>query len=326
MTDTTAPEIEVSHEAPVDHSADDAKYAAMEEKYGSKSDPAPEPAPEREELTEQVEAKDEPKRAPLPPEELEKRWKQSQAAMKEERRRRQELEERLAKAETEKPSQQDQLMALIESLREDDEDPIEDITSVKRVLREFAQRQKAEEEAARSQTQQQTAFQRFASSIAEAEAEFRDEASDYDDAQGFFKESLKKELTGLGLEGDELNQEFARQVTNVAQQALNRGKNPAQVVYELAKLRGYAPSQAQKTTTTQQEVPQVKQETIDKAVETIEKLSKTQQASRSLSSVGGATTGSGELTMAQVSKLKGKAFLDGMAKLRAQAKRTGTYY
>lgn len=325
MTDTTAPETEVSTETLVaDHSADDAKYAAMEEKYGSKPEPKAEPEPH--EAPEQIEAKDKPERAPLAPEELEKRNEQRAIALKQERQRRQELERRLAELEAKQAPQKDEFEDFLTRLREDDEDPIEDIQGLKQVVRHFLNQQKAEAEAARTQTQQQTAYQRFMSSVAEAEAEFREEAGDYDDAQSYFKESLKKELTGLGLEGDELNQEFARQVTNVAQQALNRGKNPAQVVYELAKLRGYAVAQAKQPATTQQEAPQVKQEVIDKAAETIEKLAKTQQASRSLSSVGGASAGSGELTLTQVNKLKGRAFLDGMQKLREQAKRTGTYF
>lgn len=321
MTDTVSPE----NDSPVaDFSADEAKYEALAAKYAER-EPAAEPE-QREEPQAQAQEQEEPKenkRPPLSAEELEKRYRQTQAAMKEERRKRQELEEKLAKADTGQ-AQQDQIVALIESLREDDEDPIEDITSLKKVLREFANRQKAEAEQERAQTQQMTAFQRFASTVSEAEAEFRETAPDYDDAQAFFKDSLKQELEALGLEGDELNQEFARQVTNVAQQAINRGKNPAEVVYQLASRRGYGASQKGEVAPKTQEKPHVNQDAVDKAAEVIEKINKAQQASKSLSSAG-ASSGQKELTLSSVSKMSGKDLLQGYKALKEQAKRTGSY-
>lgn len=320
MTDTTAetdlPEVDA---APIeDTSADDARYAAMAEKYGEKSTEAPT------DPTEQPESKEAPKREPLPPEELEKRWKTSATALKEARQRQRELEEQLEKARATTQPDTDELLELIGALRDDDEDPIEDIAGLKKALKLFKSRQEAEREQERTQTQQQTAMQRFRTSVAEAEAEFREDAPDYDDAQAYFKESLKAELTDLGLEGDELSAEFHRQVMSVAQQALQRGKNPAQVVYEIAKRRGYK-AQEKAQVATQQERPQVKSETIDTAREVIDKLSKTQAASKSLSNVSGGGPGGKEVTLASVAKMSGKDLLQGYKALKEQAKRTGTY-
>lgn len=324
MTDTMSQETQ----APVSNefAADEAKYKALEERYAPKE---PEPQPEPQETSEPEQAEQveqtENKRPPLSPEELERRWRQSQAAMKEERRKRQELEDRLAKAEPNNQAQQDQIIALIESLREDDEDPIEDITSLKRVLREFATRQKTEAEQERAMTQEQAAYQRFALSVSEAEGEFREFTPDYDDAQAFFKESLRQELVDLGLEGDELTLEFARQVKKVAQEALNRGKNPAEVVYKLAERRGYAKGAKQEPKPQAQENTTVNKEAVDKAAEVIEKINKAQQASKSLSSASGSSSGSKELTLATVSKMSGKELLQGYKALKEQAKRTGSY-
>lgn len=324
MTDTTADTeaeaLDNGVDAPIeDTSSDDARYAALAEKYADKGRPEPTPEP----AADEPKAEEAPKRKPLPPEELDKRWRASSAALKEERRKTRELEDRLDKASPAQ-SKADELMEAIASLRDDDEDPIEDIATVKKALKIFRERQEADRANEQASRQQQTAFQRFSSTVTDSESEFREENPDYDDAQTYFKKSLRAELEGLGLDGDELDQEFTRQVLGVAQKAIEKGKSPAEVVYNVAKLRGFKGSEAPKA----QEKAPVKTETsvaVDKAVQTIQTLEKSQQASKSLSSVSGASSGGRELTPGTVSQMKGQKLLDGYKALKEQAKRNGTY-
>lgn len=320
MTDTTAEPIEneaLDTGAPVeDTSSDDARYAALAEKYADKVEPEREPA-------EEPKAEEAPKREPLAPEELDKRYRQAQAALREERQKRREAEERAAKAQPAQ-SEADELMEAIAALRDDDEDPIEDIATVKKALKIFRERQEAERTQEVQSREQQSAFQRFSSHVTDSEAEFREENPDYDDAQTYFKKTLRAELEGLGLDGEELDQEFTRQVLGVAQKAIEKGKSPAEVVYNVAKLRGYKTGDTPKA----KEPAPVKTESseaVDKVVGTIQTLQKSQQASKSLSSVGGSGAGGKDISIGHVSQMKGPKLREGYKALMEQAKRNGTF-
>lgn len=307
MTDTTAPEAEAP-ESSFDTAADDAKYAAFEAKHSESepesesqsSDPAPQP------------------RAPLSQTELEERLGQTKAAMREERRKAREYRTQLETLQAERAARvdEDPFDAVIAALRDDDEDPLHDLATVKEVLRRFRDTQRAEREAERTQFAHQTAQQRHFSLVAEQEAEFREDTPDYDTAVTHFRESLRDELTAQGFTGDALNAEFAKSLVTLSQRALSAGKNPAEVVYALAQKRGYTPN----TTQTAPRTPP----TLDSASQKLQTLSRGQQASKSLSSVGNSPTTS-DLTVANVAKLNGKDLLAGYAKLKDQAKRSGRY-
>lgn len=303
---------------PEFEAADDARYQEFAEKHGGGAEDTStdqvEAAPEPAEGDEAAEPVKPPERAPLTQAQIEERLNQTKAAMREERRKRRELESQLEEARrAAPPPAEDPFEAAIAALRDDEEDPLSDIAALKEVLRRYQASARAEREAEASRTTNQTAAQRHFAHVAEQEAEFREDTPDYDDAVTHFRTSLKAELEDQGLTGAELENEFGRSLVTLSQKALAAGKNPAEVVYALAKRRGYTPDP------TPPPAPD-----LDKSKEKIQTLNRSQQAGRSLSSVGGRSEG-GELTLSSVAKLDGKELLAGYAKLKAQAKRSGRY-
>ena len=302
---------------PEFEAADDARYAEFAEKHGSGTDDT---SRDESNPSQQAEAPDDegnptpkpPERAPLTQAQLEERLNQTKAAMREERRKRREIENQLEEVRRAAPQVEDPFEAVIAALREDDEDPLADLANIKEVLRRFQASQRAEREAELSQRTHQTAAQRHFAHVAEQEAEFREETPDYDDAVTHFRTSLRAELEDQGFSGAALDQEFGRNLISLSQKAIAAGKNPAEVVYALAKRRGYTPNASPSNPD------------LDKSKEKLQTLSRSQAAGRSLSAVGG-RSGDGELTLASVAKLDGKELLEGYAKLKAQAKKTGRY-
>lgn len=312
--------------AAPDTSADDAKYAAMEAKYAGR-DKEPEAA-NADTGGEEGEAETEAKaveRKPLAPEEVEKRWNDTKAALKETRREARELKENLARLQAQRDEQaqeKDAIEALVASLRDDDDDPIEDIATLKRTIKEFMSRQQAETAAERAQQQQQKALTSFHTSVAEGEAEFKADNPDYDDAVKHFRQSVREELEEQGLSGNELEKEFATTLINLARKAMDADRNPAEVVYSLAKKRGFKGGSAASKV---EDKIAATQADIDKAAEKIQTLKQGQQAGRSLSSVGSSAGTGGQVTLASAAKKTGKELLADYQKLKAQAKRTGNY-
>ena len=96
--------------------------------------------------------------------------------------------------------------------------------------------------------QQQTAYQQQAAAqqalvqkISGHEAAFRQANPDYYDAVGFAKTARMNELRILGVPEGQLRQAVDAEAAQLAVQTMQNGGNPAQVFYEYAKHRGYAP-------------------------------------------------------------------------------------
>lgn len=314
MTDVTnEPEAFTADEV----ASDDARYAEMETKFAEK----PERAEGEEAASDgeqggsegEAEAKDR-----LSPDEVEKRWLDTKSALKEARAEARRLKAEKDALEEQKRAQPDadELMALIGSLRDDDEDPISDIEGVKKALKLFMARQQAEAEAERTTNARQTQQQRFMADMISQEKEFREEKADYDDAAKYLRESIEFELEQQGLKGDELKRALSGELFGMAQRAMAANLNPAEVAYTLAGKRGYKPGDAK--------VVQDKSAAVDKAVEKVQTLNKGQQAGRSLSAVGG-KSGDNDITPSSVAKLSGKELLEGYKKLAQQEKRAGRW-
>ena len=132
----------------------------------------------------------------------------------------------------------------------------------------------------------------------EYERDFREDHADYDEAVAHFRKVRQDELSESGVSGSELGDALRQDLVSVVARAIRAGKDPAEVFYKLAKNRGFGVDKP------------------DKKLETIERAA---QAGRSLST-SSTRTGDGELTFEYVSSLKGKAFTEAFAKLKAQAK------
>jgi len=198
---------------------------------------------------------DEPKFVPL-------------AALKEERLKRQEAEKR---AEERQNLLEERLKLLAERIKPKDEpkaptveeNPIEVLKQTQQQLQQVQQ----------LQVHQAQRLQ-FANHVAAQVNSFKGQTPDYDAAYKFAVESTRQELRARGFPEEQIPAILENGEFQLAQEALQRGKNPGQHFYEFAQARGYrkpepAPPQA---------VP------VPDKLATIEKG---QQAARSLGSMGG---------------------------------------
>lgn len=271
-TDNDAPEAEDLdfEEARVEAEADEAEEQS--------ADPAPKPQKDWERIAHD---------------------KTGQAAA--ERSRRRELERRLAALEAERQpaKQSDPLNDLIANLREDDEDPIGDLSSVKAIAKAMLERDRREAEEQAKAQQQQQHFAKLSRDMAEAEEDFRAEHPDYDDAMKHFKTSLLGELEDEGFSGQELKREFESKLITLVDRALSNGRDPAQIVYNRAKKYGFASSE------------------VDAATKKLQAIGRSNGASKVPASSGAKA----ELTIEAVNKLSGAAFDKAVEALRRQQMR-----
>lgn len=220
-----------------------------------------------------------------------------------ERSRRRELERRVAELEAAQshPRQQqaDPLSDMIANLREDDEDPIGDLSSVKAIARAMLERDRKDAEEQAKASQQQQHFAKLSRDMAEAEDDFRADHPDYDDAMKHFKTSLLGELEDEGFSGQELKREFESKLITLVDRALSNGRDPAQIVYNRAKKYGFASSE------------------VDAATKKLQTIGKAQSAGRAPVNSGTKA----DLTLESVNKLQGAAFDKAFEALRKQQMR-----
>jgi hypothetical protein len=165
-----------------------------------------------------------------------------------------------------------------------DEDPI----AVLRQVNEANQQQIAA-------VQQAKARKEFEGHIAGFEAQFRPQAPDYDDAAIFLAQRRDQDLIDSGYHDPEERKEIMyRDMATLAVNAVQRGINPAQVAYNMAKRWGYQPQgqqaqgqQAQGQQAQQDAPPRAPNGQFQAAEQKLEMAERGQQASRSLSAGGG---------------------------------------
>jgi hypothetical protein len=227
------------------------------------------------------------------------------ARRREAERRARELETRLERLETrDKPATQaeeDDLVAAINALRDDDEDPITDLASVKRALKAFMRQQSEETQAEAVRRVQQEAVVKIARAMDEAEADFADEHPDYREAVEHFKKARREDYEDMGFSGEALEAELVKDFLGLVQRAMSGGRDPAEVVYNLAKKRGFQSGKA---------AAEAKLKEIVRAAE----------ASKGPTS---GKNGEGRMTVDQINRLKGAAYESAWAKLREQERRAG---
>jgi hypothetical protein len=137
-------------------------------------------------------------------------------------------------------SQADELADLAKLLRDDDDEPITDLAHVKRIIKAFVARQAADQEA----EAQQQKFIRTTRSVSDGmtayEQDFAVDHPDYFKAAGFYREQRQAELEDMGYQGATLNRKLAQELYGLAGEAMTAGRDPAEVVYNMAKRRGFA--------------------------------------------------------------------------------------
>jgi len=184
----------------------------------------------------------------LPPEEIRKRYDNTTAALREERGKRRELERRLEAIERGEGRSMEARQPRQERQQEEDIDPEVDPMGALRQLRAKVAAYEAEERM-EAETQQQRqakdeAIAQVERAFEEHEADFRDEHPDYDAAAKHYAESRARELLSFGIQPKNVQTMLREEFANLAAMAIRARKNPAAVVYEAAKGRGYAKGKA----------------------------------------------------------------------------------
>lgn len=208
------------------------------------------PEPDEEGQDEGAPEGDEDEEKPAPkPVDWEKRAHSHAGQAARERSRRQaadrraaELESRLEALErTTGHQDQDELLALINHLRDDDEDPVGDIAAVKRALKLFREREVQGSEQSRLQQRANREVAGLRDAMADAEADFAIDHGDYKEAAAFYRRAKAEELADQGYAGEELNAKLAADLFGLVRKSFGSGLDPAERVYELAKKRGFKP-------------------------------------------------------------------------------------
>lgn len=161
-------------------------------------------------------------------------------AMKEERAKRQELEQRMEKLESLK-EQIESLKAAKDQPKDPEfmEDPKGYVDQRQARLEAEIKALKASAEDGSKQAQQQLAQVQFFQSIQADESSFIREHPDYYDALNHVREARTEELESLGLEEDEIKSAINQEELNMAAVALQRGKSAAEIAYNRAKKLGF---------------------------------------------------------------------------------------
>lgn len=119
-------------------------------------------------------------------------------------------------------------------------DPIGALKQTQQQLVEFNAWKAQQEAAQRQHTERLTQETALRSAVAAQETQFRAETPDYDAAVGFVVQQRGKELSRLGLDPVAIQNALAHEAVQIAATALQRGLNPAEVIYGIAQDRGYA--------------------------------------------------------------------------------------
>lgn len=154
-------------------------------------------------------------------------------------RRNAELESRLEALEKRSGGGDDELLALIGGLPDDDEDPVGDIAAVKRALKLFRQREIGSAEESRAQQKASREVQALQEAMSDAEADFAVDHPDYKEAAAFYRTQRSEELTELGYSGEALMAKLAQDLFGLVRTAFSSGLDPAEKVYGLAVKRGF---------------------------------------------------------------------------------------
>jgi len=130
---------------------------------------------------------------------------------------------------------------------------------MKQMEKQIADFQKGATETQAQATQQQQA-QQLLNHVKQQIGEFSKTHADYQQAYEHLKSVRTADYTEMGLTQAQIIQQLGNDERTIVQQALQQGKNPAELVYSFAKRYGYVPPVATPT-------PEEKLETIKKGLE-----------------------------------------------------------
>jgi hypothetical protein len=157
----------------------------------------------------------------------------------------------------------------------------------------------AEFQAWRQQQIQQQQFTQLQNVVSTHEAQFRAEQPHYDAALQHVTAARSAEYRALGLSEPQIAQALQSDAANMAVHALRMGRNPAEMVYNLAVARGFAPPAAEKPA----EAPKPEEAPAVPADKQMQMLEAGVAASKTLQ---GGTGGTGDLDLRALSSMSSK--------------------
>lgn len=195
------------------------------------------------------EAKTEKPEGEKPEQNRDEKGKWANSAVAEERNRRKSLQAELDKERAERKADRERSERLEKRFNElanppkPPPDPRQDfdgymnhkLQPLKQFVEETA-KEKRERQAAEAQTNVQNEFR---NAVLSREAEFRKTATDYDEAAEHWKSQRRADLIENGVDEDDAEQAMNAELRWRAEKALAAGKNPAEVLYSLAKRAGF---------------------------------------------------------------------------------------
>lgn len=183
-------------------------------------------------------------KAPLSVEEVNKRYENTRTALSEERRTRRALERRLEALErgdrapaAERPQRQAQ--AEPEADIDPEEDPIGALKQMRAKVKAYEAAEQQENLTAAQRQTQERQLQTVESELQEFEADYRDEHPEYDQAAKHYAIARATELMEFGLDPKQIEPMLRKEFANLTSTAIKARKNPAAVIHQLAKGRGF---------------------------------------------------------------------------------------
>jgi hypothetical protein len=178
-------------------------------------------------------------------------------------------------------------------------DPEKDIFAYVKWQAKEIERLKTYQTQTSEQQQREQGFQQLKNAYAQDAQRFAVEKPDFKEAYAYIANSRARELIALGYNEGQIRNQLMHEETQIAAQAFQNKRSPAQVIYEQAMARGYTPKQAQAA--------------AQQASQKLENVAKGQATQRSLSSAGG-TSGEG-LTVEALASMSDEEFAAVSAKL-----------
>lgn len=245
---------------------------------------APDPEPVKAEQPEAPEEKAEDRKVPL-------------AALREERQRRQQLDQELARIREQNARMEERFKALAERFQQPqepepkfEEDPAGYLRHKAETTEQRLARLQQEQEASRQSAAQQEAMVRFQQQFMADEAAFAQEAPDYYDAVNHLRETWTKQFQAAGFDPMTTAHMIQNQIIQVSHLAAQRGITPPQAFYQAAKATGFQ---------------QQKQAAPANPAANLQRVSNGQRAAAGLGPSGG---DGGEMTLAKLAALDDDEF------------------
>lgn len=184
---------------------------------------------------------------------------------------------------TKQPTQTDAAQPQQQAFPDPENDPLGYILASVKTLDERTKQFEASQKQQAEQGQQYNALSQLQNEAMTREQEFRAETPDYDAASQYLQQARVKELAALGYSGTEAREAMKQEAIGIAQRMIQQGKNPAQAIYEMAKLRGYQP--APDPTATPEPTPE--QTAVEQATGKLTTVQKGQRQTATLSQTRG---------------------------------------